>query len=826
LHQIRRPLIFPFIGLIAGIITGNYFDLPYNSLLGTLIVILFLLLLSLRKKLLVVSYLLIFCFASVLGIFNIQKQQYLTGADHHILQYTNSGKITAEGIVIESPSAYPDKNLLIIRCVRLLKNGAYIPVSGNIRLVIPPDLTYSYGDFIRFQTELKRIHSFHNPGGFNYERYLNRQGIYATGFIANSAGIIMLRKNSASGIRSHLESFRMYLKQIIYNHAPSPQREIIEAMTIGNQTGIPADVRDNFNKTGTSHILSISGLHIGMIAAIAFFIITVLLKSSEYLILRLNIIKVSAAGAFFLILFYACVAGMGVTVMRSALMALVFLIALISGKQRDLYNTLALAGLVILIISPEALFDISFQLSFLAVLALIYIVPQFSNPSFQQSSFLPDWSKNIIRYLYMSMVVCLAATIGTLPLLIYYFNQVSAVTIIANLIVVPLLGTLTLAIAIAFLIAALFSPLVAGFFIQLASFFVQISMEIINKLASLSWSVFSVTKPNIPEIIVFYLFLVLIMKFVGVQRGLKGFWQQHPLILRYALLSVLLFFIGDTLYLSLKDKLNTDLRITAIDVGQGSAILVRFPGGRNMLIDGGGFVESSFDTGKAIITPYLYHERISKIDTVILTHQHPDHLLGLFYILDNFNVQEFWSTQIIVDDDDYQKMRKIIAERKIRMVPLSQEPSGKIISNVEINFLWPPGASRLTAKELSDADLNDASLVIQIKYGKIAFLITGDISAYIETALIRSGRDLKSDVLFVPHHGSRHSSSIDFIQKVACRYAIVSAGKDNAFRHPHPLILERYRSENVQVMRTDQDGAVMLATDGLKLSVQTFIKHR
>ncbi len=243
MHQIRRPLIFPFIGLIAGIITGNYFDLPYNSLLGTLIVILFLLLLSLRKKLLVASYLLIFCFASVLGIFNIQKQQYLTGADHHILQYTNSGKITAEAIVIESPSAYPDKNLLIIRCVRLLKNGAYIPVSGNIRLVIPPDLTYSYGDFIRFQTVLKKIHSFHNPGGFNYERYLNRQGIYATGFIANSAGIILLRKNSASGIRSHLESFRMYLKQIIYNHAPSPQREIIEAMTIGNQTGIPADVR-------------------------------------------------------------------------------------------------------------------------------------------------------------------------------------------------------------------------------------------------------------------------------------------------------------------------------------------------------------------------------------------------------------------------------------------------------------------------------------------------------------------------------------------------------------------------------------------------------
>lgn len=824
----RRPLIFPFIGLIAGIIAGNYFDLPYNILLVILLFILFSLLLSLRKQRRIAGFLLVFCFALIIGIFDIQKQQYLIQTDHHILQHINSGRKTVEGIVMESPFSYPEKNVLIVRCIRLIKNGVYIPVTGDIRLIIPADLNFSYGDFIRFHSSLKKIHSFNNPGSFDYEHYLSRQGIYATGFIADNSGIIMLRGNSASNLKLRLESFRMYLKQIIYENAPSPQREIIEAMTLGNKNGIPAEIRDIFNKTGTSHILSISGLHIGMVAATAFCLITILLKYSEYLMLRLNIIKVSAMAAFILVLIYSLIAGMGVTIIRAALMMLAFLIALISGKQRDLYNTLMLAGLIILIFSPEALFDISFQLSFMAVFSILYIVPRFGNLSFQQSSILPSWSRSIIRYLYMSVLVSLAATIGTLPLIIFYFNRVSSVTIIANLIAVPLLGTLTLAIAMAFLLAAFFSTAIAGFFIKLASFFVQISVEIINKLASLSWSSFTLTKPDIIEIIIFYLFLMLILQLIDSRRNKenkKGYFLRHPLILKYTLISVLLFFTGDTIYLSLKDKLSSDLSITAIDVGQGSAILVRFPGGENMLIDGGGFAESSFDTGKMIIAPYLYQERISKIDTVILTHPHPDHMLGLFYILDNFNVKTFWSSGIIGDDENYQTLQRIILERKIKTSSLSVKSSSKKIHNVEINFLWPPQI-QFEAKELSNDDINDTSLVFQIKYGKISFLITSDISANIENMLIRSGKDLKSDVLFVPHHGSARSSSSDFIRKTACRYAVITSGKGNVFRHPHPLILERYKAAQIKVLRTDQDGAITFTTDGTFLTKDTFIKTK
>ena len=386
--------------------------------------------------------------------------------------------------------------------------------------------------------------------------------------------------------------------------------------------------------------------------------------------LRFNIIKLAAAAAFFMVLTYAFIAGMGVTVLRSTLMALIFLIALISGKQKDLYNTLALAGLIILVISPEAVFDISFQLSFMAVLALIYIVPRFSDLSFTQYAFLPLWGQHIIRHIYLAIIVCCAATIGTLPLIMYYFNRVSSVTIIANLICVPLLGTLALAISMFFILSAFFSPVIAGYFVKLASLLVQISVDIINKLAAISWSSFNTTKPNLIEIAVFYLFIILVIQFIDARKKRKTQKEFSPrrfLILKYLLMITVVFFAADIIYLTVKDKLSSDLKITVIDVGQGNSILVRFPGGRNMLIDGGGFSESTFDTGKAVVAPFLYHERISNIDTVVLSHPHPDHLLGLIYIMNNFHVRQVWKSILPIDLETFPEWEKAIKLNNINV---------------------------------------------------------------------------------------------------------------------------------------------------------------
>jgi len=825
----RRPLIFLLIALIAGIIAGSLVAVSYYLLLSVFFLILCLLFVSARGKWSTAGFFFIISFIFVLGIFDIQKQHFVANDHTDISRYMNHGKLTLEGIVIESPLSYTDKNVFIVRCLRIMKDKSYIPVSKNIRLTVPQIINFQYGDFIRFHSTLKRISNFNNPGGFDYEHYLNLQGIYATGFIADTSEIVLLRHNSASPIRLELESFRLYLKRIIYNNADSPQREIIEAMTIGNQNAIPSDVRDNFNKTGTSHILSISGLHIGMVAAFAFFFVMIILKSSQYLMLKFNIIKIAAVTAFFVVLTYAFIAGMGVAVVRSTLMAMIFLIALISGKQKDLYNTLALSGLIILVISPEALFDISFQLSFMAVLALIYIVPRFSNLSFSQYAFLPPWGQSIVRHIYLAIIVCAAATIGTLPLIMYYFNRVSAVTIIANLILVPLLGTLALAISMFFILSAFFSASVAGFFIKLASVLVQISVGLINKLADISWSSYNTIKPNFIEIAVFYLLVFLVIQFIDTIRKIKIQKELSPRnfqVQKYLIIIIVVFFAADAIYITFREKLSSDLRITVIDVGQGNSILVRFPGGDNMLIDGGGFSDSNFDIGRHVIAPFLYHERIKNIGTVVLSHPHPDHLLGLIYIMNNFDPDQVWKSTLPIDLEDYPEWEKAIRLNKINESPISDVSPEKIFGGVQVNILWPPDYSFRDMNNLSYDDVNDSSLVLKITFGKVRFLIPGDISADVERQLIKSGADLRSDVMVVPHHGSAYSSSAEFIKAVSCRWAIVSAGKANIFHHPHPSTIQRYNHAGVHIFRTDRDGAVTLMTDGNDLNIDSFIKSR
>ena len=694
-------------------------------------------------------------------------------------------------------------------------------------MAIPPDLNFQYGDFIRFSSSLKEIRNFQNPGGFDYKRLMNLQGIYVSGYINDSSEIMLIRKNTASDIRLKLESFRTYLKHIIYKNSSSPQREVLEAITIGNQNEIPADIRDSFSKTGTSHILSISGLHIGMVAAAAFFFSFLILKSSEYLMLRFNIIKIAALAAFLMVFIYAFIAGMGITVMRATLMAFIFLLALLSGKQNHHYNTLAIAALIILVISPEALFDISFQLSFMAVLSIIYIVPKFSDFPVNKISFLPSWIPAIIRYLYITIIICVAATIGTLPLIMYYFQSISSVTIIANIIAVPLLGTLTLAVSMFFIFFAFFSPTIAGFFVKMASCLTQLSINIINKLAAFPFSSLKSIKPCIFEIALFYLFIFLFIQFIDERRKRNANNDFSPFrlnVFKYLLIIIVLFFVADTTYFKLTNDLSSDLKITILDVGQGNSIFVQFPGGKNMIIDGGGFSESSFDTGKAVVAPFLYYKRISKVDTAVLSHPHPDHLLGLIYILDNFSVRQILKSGLPVNPETYPQWERAIRDNKINVSLISAESPEEIFNGVHLKVLWPTAHCLKDAENIAYKEFNNYSLVLKITYGKISILIPGDISGDIEKKLIKSGADLKSDVLVVPHHGSIHSSTTEFIKAVACRYAIVSAGKSNVFKHPHPSVLQRYKEAGMNIYRTDKNGAISIKTDGNNLEIDSFVK--
>ena len=816
----RRPLFYPLLALIAGIWIGDYVTIDYSVLAFTSLIILIALIICIRIKRLYVAFSLIFLLFFIAGAFSVSRYHHLQSDEHHVMHFISDEKLTLEGVVLSEEQISPDKTLLLVECVRLISDQAYSKLSGKIRLVIPADLSFDHGDFIRFRSSVKLISGFHNPGGFDYQRYLNRQGIFVSGFISGSRDIILIRQHWINTLPAFIDRFRLYLKSIIYLNANTPEREIIEAMTIGNQKAIPREIQDAFSQTGTSHILSISGLHVGLVATGGFFLIFTLLKSSEYLMLRFNIFKLAAAFALIPVVIYTLVAGMGTPVLRSAFMALSFLIALMIEKPRDLFNVLFGAALIILMIIPESLFEVSFQLSFVAVFALIHIVPKFDKPEFSFLTDTPRWIQYLFRQIYLFFLVSIAATLGTLPIIVYYFNRISTVTVIANLIAVPLLGMLALLFILLFILAAVFSPLLAGWLIKAASFLTFISIEIIKQIASLPFSSISLVKPGWMEIILLYIILIGLIE-MSTPSGMKKETQlisRHPVLIKTIFLASVALFLFNGVYFHLIEKASTDLKLTAIDVGQGSSTLIEFPGGTRMLVDGGGFPDSTFDIGQSVIAPFLYFKRIKKIDIIVLTHPHPDHMQGLIHILKYFEVREVWTTEEKSDGDLYRLWEKTLKESGIKIRYVSSDTPPQILSGSKIEFLWPDRMS----ESFNHLDANDRSLVLKISFGDKHFLITGDISSRVESILIKSVKNLKSDLLFVPHHGSGRSSSEAFVRKVSSQYAIISAGKNNVFRHPHPDILTRYMTYGAAIFRTDRQGALSVRSDGKKIKITPF----
>jgi competence protein ComEC len=266
-----------------------------------------------------------------------------------------------------------------------------------------------------------------------------------------------------------------------------------------------------------------------------------------------------------------------------------------------------------------------------------------------------------------------------------------------------------------------------------------------------------------------------------------------------------------------------DLRVTVLDVGQGSANLLQLPGGRTVLVDGGGFGDNStFDVGRSLVAPYLWRRKIKTVDLVVLTHPNSDHLNGLVYILDHFHVSEVWSNHEAVDTQGYRKWVETISKNGIIHPPFAELNRKQGISGVIFEILSPDPDFLQHGSFTSRRDENENSMVIKVVKGDVSFLFCGDIGWRTEKRLvrIRNGDDLESTVLLVPHHGSRYAGSTAFLRAVNPEHAVIPAGWRNRYRFPHQDLLKRLAAISCQVWRTDLNGAVRIATDGAEYSVK------
>jgi competence protein ComEC len=422
----EQPLIPLLCAFAAGITAGHFCHVADLPLMISLLLVLILLLAASIKKSAKLIAILVILSSALFGILDVNQYLYREPDATHIINYVGREKLILEGVICESPDASPDRTELTVSANRLIGENADTRVEGLILLNVEGRREFKYGDAIRFTTRLKVPHNFQNPGGFDYAKYLRYKGVMVRGFIKDPARIAVLRENQGNIFKLHLERFRAYSKKFIMENTSSPEGEIIQAMILGDQKEIPKAVMENFNKTGTTHIIAISGFNIGIIAFLSFAIIRLVMKSSAYLLLRFNIVKASTVFAIVPVIIYTFIAGMGISVVRAAIMAVTFMIAIIFGKDRDLYNSLALAALVILAVSPPSLFDVSFQLSFMAVWAILFITPRLvlMIPADDRGE-MPRykvWAARIYKNVAVFVIVSFSATLGTLPLIVFYFN--------------------------------------------------------------------------------------------------------------------------------------------------------------------------------------------------------------------------------------------------------------------------------------------------------------------------------------------------------------------------------------------------------------------
>jgi competence protein ComEC len=343
-------------------------------------------------------------------------------------------------------------------------------------------------------------------------------------------------------------------------------------------------------------------------------------------------------------------------------------------------------------------------------------------------------------------------------------------------------------------------------------FITLILLKVVAFFASIPYASLFVLTPTVFEIILFYLLLFLV---VHLQKGKK---------IRYLFVGLCLVFALDLAFWNFKDLFQKDLHLTFIDVGHGDSILIEFPKGKRMLIDGGGLHEDRFDIGKNVIAPFLWKKKIRRIDTLVLTHPDPDHLKGLNFIASQFSIGQFWDNGFQTDSESYLQLKKILREKKINTQSLHEGTPTQIINGVEISILNPPVWNSTQRKIQNVWDLNNSSLVMKLRFKNVSALLAGDIGKEAEGRMLRKDVSLRADILKVPHHGSSSSSSPLFLERVKPTYAILSVGERNIGRLPHPEVLKRYLQLGSRILRTDKHGAITVTTDGQNIKVTPFVK--
>jgi competence protein ComEC len=732
--------------------------------------------------------------------------------DHHVIHHVDKGYWQVYGVVADSPRMTQGRWKFVLSARRLVNERHCYDVSGRVLVTGRGHWPGAeMGDGVVFRGRLRSIRNFANPGGFDYKRLMMLKGIHAR--IYASARSLKIETAAPPGsvlrhVNAVQQALSSHLDAVLKDFGAQP-RILLKALVLGDRSAISKALRDDFNRSGVGHVLAISGLHVGMVAAVAFALAWWMLTWVPYFSKMAWVRKGAALVSMGPVLGYGIVAGLSPSTQRAILMVSVLLLGIWVGRRHDWLNTLALAALLVLMIYPPALLSISFQLSFAAVLAIIAGSAYFSGKSRKADNTL--W-KNIRQRLLALLWVSAVAVIGTLPIVLHHFNQVSLIGPVVNLVVVPLVGFWVVPAGLLAALGSLVVPVLGEPCWYLAAWGAQLILWVVQLVAAWPWAAVRTVTPNGLEIVLYYLLMIAPMG-----------WKKRPYGL-IAAVAIVTLCAADAGYWIYQRYFFGQMRLTAIDVGQATANLIELPGGGTVLVDGGGYSDNAvFDVGAAIVAPLLWRKKIKTVDLMVLSHANSDHLNGLLYVLENFNVKEVWWNQEPAHTQGCRQWMRLLDIYQVPNGKFDQLPRAVMRGEVRLEILAPP-ADFLQHKAAAPwRDLNNNSLVLRVCYGDVSVLFTGDIMHAAEADLLArtGGRGLQSTVLLVPHHGSRSSSSLEFLKAVRPAEAVISAGWQNRYKFPHPSVLQRLQHVGSRIWCVADQGAVEITTSGNGYTIRT-----
>ena len=707
-------------------------------------------------------------------------------------------EVSIEGALVEAPHVRRTAQGTFVRytveanCVR--RRGEKRMTSGALYV---SEMREDLGDLPEIGAKVtafgkvKGVYGYGNPGRIDVERAAAVKGVRAR-LSAKKPGVAWEAGESHPVLRWS-ERVRSAYRASMESVMPKEDAAAIFAMLFGGYEGIKPELVEAFTATGIVHILSVSGSHITLLAAVMAWLGA---------LLRLRPV-VTAVFVTVVVVLYCVLAGCVPPAVRAGAMGLLAFFALALERENDARRLLALVGMALLFFEPLLAFDVSFQLSFAATAGLLYLAPPFCE-RLSSLRFLP-------RFAALSLAVTLGAQLATLPLLAWYFHRLSLSSLIANIIVVPVVELVIVAGLFAGL-ASFVLPFLAKIVFLADSLLLGLVYDSTRLLAAMPGGEVYLPTLSVPLALAYFAALAVFVQ-PDERREAAFSWCSER---RRALFAALLLVASAVALWQISRP--QEMAVHFIDVGQGDAALVVTPHGRALMIDTGGTRDGGYDIGSRVDVPYLSHYGVRRLDYIILTHVHEDHAGGVGGIVRHIPVG-----MVLTAHEPRSEYARVLgcSLDAPEMQHLAPAEAGEHIDldGVAVDILYAPQVEGGAAE---GATGNEYSNVIRVRYGAASFLFTGDLVAEQEKAMLAEGKNPQCTVLKVAHHGSKTSTTEDFLAAAQPRLAVISVGRDNNFGHPAPEVIERLRKNGIKIYRTDEDGAVVCRTDGKTLRVETF----